>query len=143
MRTRTTCSSSPGWSPFPDSLFSSRSLRSASLGMGCGTSWTHGAAGRSRRPRRRRVLPPQPQPRRGLRGDVVAEPLLEVKGLSVDHEVGAGTFHALSEVSLELPAGHVLGIVRETRSRNSTLPHAIPRLPREPPPRNLSRGHPV
>src|SRR2546427_638883 len=135
MRTRTTCSSSPGWSRSPDSPFSSRSLRSASSGMGCGTSWTHGAAGRSRRPRRRRVLPPQPQPRRGLRGDVVAEPLLEVKGLSVDYEVGAGTFHALSEVSLELPAGHVVGIVGETGCGKSTLAHAIPRLLREPPAR--------
>src|SRR5437867_12369153 len=103
--------------------------------MGCGTSWTHGAAGRSRRPRRRRGLPPQPQPRRGLRGDVVAEPLLEVKGLSVDYEVGAGTFHAVSEVSLELPAGHVVGIVGETGCGKSTLAHAIPRLLREPPAR--------
>ena len=81
------------------------------------------------------MLPPQPQPRRGLRGDVVAEPLLEVKGLSVDYEVGAGTFHALSEVSLELPAGHVVGIVGETGCGKSTLAHAIPRLLREPPAR--------
>src|SRR2546426_10509821 len=103
--------------------------------MGCGTSWTHGAAGRSCRPRRRRVLPPQPQPRRGPRGDVVAEPLLEGKGLSVDYEVGAGTFHALSDVSLELPAGHVLGIVGETGRGESTPADAIPRPLRAPPPR--------
>src|SRR5207245_10874410 len=69
------------------------------------------------------------------RGDVVAEPLLEVKGLSVDYEVGAGTFHALSDVSLELPAGHVVGIVGETGCGKSTLAHAIPRLLREPPAR--------
>src|SRR5207247_1186606 len=103
--------------------------------MGCGIYWTHGAAGRSRRPRRRRVLPPQPQQRRGRWGDFVAEPLLEVKGLSVDYEVGAGTFHALSDVSLELPAGHVVGIVGETGCGKSTLAHAIPRLLREPPAR--------
>jgi len=65
----------------------------------------------------------------------VAEPLLEVKGLSVDYEVGAGTFHALSDVSLELPAGHVVGIVGETGCGKSTLAHAIPRLLREPPAR--------
>jgi len=81
------------------------------------------------------VLPPQPQQRRGRWGDFVAEPLLEVKGLSVDYEVGAGTFHALSDVSLELPAGHVVGIVGETGCGKSTLAHAIPRLLREPPAR--------
>ena len=81
------------------------------------------------------MLPPQPQQRRGRWGDFVAEPLLEVKGLSVDYEVGAGTFHALSDVSLELPAGHVVGIVGETGCGKSTLAHAIPRLLREPPAR--------
>ena len=58
-----------------------------------------------------------------------------MKGLSVDYEVGAGTFHALSDVSLELPAGHVVGIVGETGCGKSTLAHAIPRLLREPPAR--------
>src|SRR5207245_11705095 len=100
--------------------------------MGCGTSWTHGAAGRSRRPRRRRVLPPQPQPRRGPRGEVVAEPVLEVKGLSVGYEVGPGTFHALADVSLELRAGHVVGTVGETGFGTGTLRHAGTRPIRGP-----------
>ncbi len=58
-----------------------------------------------------------------------------MKRLSVDYEVGAGTFHALSDVSLELPTGHVVGIVGETGCGKSTLAHAIPRLLREPPAR--------
>jgi oligopeptide/dipeptide ABC transporter ATP-binding protein len=60
-------------------------------------------------------------------------PVLEVKNLSVDYVVGAGTFHALSEVSLEIQPGRVLGIVGETGSGKSTLAHAIPRLLPEPP----------
>src|SRR5438094_4830009 len=60
-------------------------------------------------------------------------PVLEVKNLSVDYVVGAGTFHALSEVSLEIEPGRVLGIVGETGSGKSTLAHSIPRLLPEPP----------
>ena len=62
-------------------------------------------------------------------------PVLEVKNLSVDYVVGAGTFHALSEVSLEIEPGRVLGIVGETGSGKSTLAHSIPRLLPEPPAR--------
>ena len=61
--------------------------------------------------------------------------LLRVEGLSVDYEVGAGTFHAVSDVSFEMPAGRVVGIVGETGCGKSTLAHAIPRLLREPPAR--------
>jgi len=60
-------------------------------------------------------------------------PVLEVKNPSVDYVVGAGTFHALSEVSLEIEPGRVLGIVGETGSGKSTLAHSIPRLLPEPP----------
>lgn len=62
-------------------------------------------------------------------------PILQVEHLSVDYEVGAGTFHALSDVSLEVAAGEVVGIVGETGCGKSTLANAIPRLLRVPPAR--------
>jgi peptide/nickel transport system ATP-binding protein len=65
----------------------------------------------------------------------VIEPILSVEGLSIDYEVGAGTFHAIRDVSFEMLPGRVLGIVGETGCGKSTLAHAIPRLLREPPAR--------
>ncbi len=63
------------------------------------------------------------------------EPLLRVENLSVDYEVGAGTFRAVEDVSFEMLPGRVFGIVGETGCGKSTLAHAIPRLLREPPAR--------
>jgi len=65
----------------------------------------------------------------------MTEPVLHVKHLSIDYEVGAGTFHAVQDVSFELHPGRVLGIVGETGCGKSTLAHAIPRLLQEPPAR--------
>ena len=47
--------------------------------------------------------------------------------------MGAGTFHALNDVSLELLPGRVVGVVGETGCGKSTLGHSIPRLLPEPP----------
>jgi peptide/nickel transport system ATP-binding protein len=65
----------------------------------------------------------------------MTDPLLSVEGLSVDYRVGAGTFHAVRDVSFNLLPGKVLGIVGETGCGKSTLAHAIPRLLPEPPAR--------
>jgi oligopeptide/dipeptide ABC transporter ATP-binding protein len=65
----------------------------------------------------------------------MTDPVLSIERLSVDYEVGAGTFHALADVSLEVEPGHVVGIVGETGCGKSTLAQAIPRLLPEPPAR--------
>jgi len=65
----------------------------------------------------------------------MTDPVLTVEGLTVNYSVGAGTFHALQDVSLEIRPGEVVGIVGETGCGKSTLGHAIPRLLPEPPAR--------
>ncbi|MGC2290262.1 MAG: ABC transporter ATP-binding protein [Thermoplasmata archaeon] len=59
--------------------------------------------------------------------------MLRVEHLTVDYAVGAGTFRALNDVSLELLPGRVVGVVGETGCGKSTLGHSIPRLLPEPP----------
>jgi peptide/nickel transport system ATP-binding protein len=63
----------------------------------------------------------------------VTEPVLEVKDLTITYTVGAGTFRAVSDVSLTIMPGRVIGIVGETGCGKSTLAKAIPRLLPEPP----------
>jgi peptide/nickel transport system ATP-binding protein len=60
-------------------------------------------------------------------------PVLILDNLSVTYTVGAGTFYAVSDVSLEIEPGRVVGIVGETGCGKSTLAKAIPRLLPEPP----------
>ena len=63
----------------------------------------------------------------------MSEPVVSIENLSIDYEVGAGSFHALTDVSLEVHRGRVVGIVGETGCGKSTLAQAIPRLLPEPP----------
>jgi len=63
----------------------------------------------------------------------VTDPVLEVENLTITYTVGAGTFHAVSDVSLRIYPGQVIGIVGETGCGKSTLAQAIPRLLPEPP----------
>ena len=63
----------------------------------------------------------------------MTDPVLIVRDLTVTYTVGAGTFYAVTDVSLELEPGRVIGIVGETGCGKSTLAKAIPRLLPEPP----------
>jgi peptide/nickel transport system ATP-binding protein len=63
----------------------------------------------------------------------VTDPLLRIRNLSITYTVGAGTFQAVSDVSLDIAPGTVVGIVGETGCGKSTLAQAIPRLMPEPP----------
>ncbi len=61
-----------------------------------------------------------------------AQPLLEVKHLSVDYAASNGTVHAVNNVSFTLHRGEVLGLAGESGSGKSTLAYAISRLLRPP-----------
>ncbi len=63
----------------------------------------------------------------------MTDPVLSVKNLSITYTVGAGTFQAVVDVSLDIQPGRVIGIVGETGCGKSTLAQAIPRLLPEPP----------
>jgi peptide/nickel transport system ATP-binding protein len=54
--------------------------------------------------------------------------LVAIDKLSVDFATGAGTLHALRDVTLDIPAGRIVGIVGESGSGKSTLALALLRL---------------
>jgi peptide/nickel transport system ATP-binding protein len=60
------------------------------------------------------------------------QPLLEIKHLSVDYRAESGTVHALTDVSLTLERGQILGLAGESGSGKSTLGYAITRLLKPP-----------
>ena len=70
----------------------------------------------------------QPQP----------QPLLEIKHVSVDYHAENGTVHALTDVSVTLERGQILGLAGESGSGKSTLGYAITRLLK--PPAEISGG---
>ncbi|MEA2386703.1 MAG: peptide/nickel transport system ATP-binding protein [Thermoleophilaceae bacterium] len=70
-----------------------------------------------------------PEPSGPTASGDTGEPLLELRGLSVRYQRGATTtLQAVSEVSLTLEPGQVLGIVGESGSGKSTVARAILRL---------------
>lgn len=58
--------------------------------------------------------------------------LLEVRHLSVDYHAENGTVHALTDVSLTLERGRILGLAGESGSGKSTLGYAVTRLLKPP-----------
>ncbi len=72
------------------------------------------------------------------RKPVSSEPLLEIRGLSVDYGVGAGAVHAVDSVDLVVHRGEALGVAGESGSGKSTLVHAVTRLLR--PPAEVTKG---
>ena len=60
------------------------------------------------------------------------QPLLEVKHVSVDYHAENGTVHALTDVSVTLERGQILGLAGESGSGKSTLGYAITRLLKPP-----------
>ncbi|MPY99272.1 MAG: dipeptide ABC transporter ATP-binding protein [Actinophytocola sp.] len=58
----------------------------------------------------------------------MAEPVLRVEGLHVHYLVKSGTIEALHDISLDVPAGGVVGVVGESGSGKSTLGSAMMRL---------------
>ncbi|HEV7127625.1 MAG TPA: ABC transporter ATP-binding protein [Ktedonobacterales bacterium] len=59
-------------------------------------------------------------------------PLLEIKHLSVDYHAGNGTVHGLTDVSVTLERGQILGLAGESGSGKSTLGYAVTRLLKPP-----------
>jgi peptide/nickel transport system ATP-binding protein len=62
----------------------------------------------------------------------MSEPLLEIRGLSVDYGLGPGSVHAVDDVDLVIHRGEALGLAGESGSGKSTLAHAVTRLLRQP-----------
>jgi len=58
--------------------------------------------------------------------------LLDIRNISVDYYAANGTVHALTDVSITLERGQILGLAGESGSGKSTLAYAITRLLRPP-----------
>jgi peptide/nickel transport system ATP-binding protein len=62
----------------------------------------------------------------------LSEPILQIRGLSIDYPIAIGTVRAVEEVSLDLSDGEALGLVGESGCGKSTLGLSILRLVRPP-----------
>ena len=69
---------------------------------------------------------------------MIGEPVLEIEHLNVDYGLGDEAVHAVSDVSLTLHQGEVLGLAGESGSGKSTLAYGLTRL--LPPPGVVRSG---
>ncbi len=85
---------------------------------------------------RRRIERPHPASHRGAdvatSGDVQADPVLEIRGLSVDYGYGDDAVHAVVDCDLVLRRGRMLGLAGESGSGKTTMALAAIRLLRAP-----------
>jgi oligopeptide/dipeptide ABC transporter ATP-binding protein len=61
-----------------------------------------------------------------------ADPVLDIRGLSIVYRTPGGDVHAVEQVSLSLAAGEVIGLAGESGSGKSTLAYGACRLLRAP-----------
>lgn len=74
-------------------------------------------------------------------GKPAGPPVLSIQDLSVRYRLGRAAVHAVNEVSMEVGAGEVLGIIGETGSGKSTVVRSLLRL--LPPSARVSSGRAV
>ena len=63
---------------------------------------------------------------------IAADPVLEVRNLCVDYGLGEDAVHGVTDATLTLRRGEVLGLAGESGSGKSTLAYALTRLLRAP-----------
>ena len=73
-------------------------------------------------------------PQAGMNGTTAASPrtVLDIQHMHVEYYAESGTVHALTDVSVRLERGKILGLAGESGSGKSTLAYAIARLLRPP-----------
>ncbi|ACQ79659.1 ABC transporter related [Beutenbergia cavernae DSM 12333] len=64
--------------------------------------------------------------------DSGSEPVIEIRGVSVDYPTDEGVVHAVRDVTLTLHRGEILGLAGESGSGKTTLTNAVTRLLRDP-----------
>jgi peptide/nickel transport system ATP-binding protein len=68
----------------------------------------------------------------GTASRTAAEPILEIRGLSIAYPISIGTVRAVTGVSLSIPKGEALGLVGESGCGKSTLGLSVLKLLRPP-----------
>lgn len=67
-----------------------------------------------------------------IRSAPAGEPVIDIRGVTVDYPTEFGTVHAVRDVSLTLHRGEILGLAGESGSGKTTLTNTVTRLLRSP-----------